>query len=187
MNKSILEFFRELPDVRRQAGMRHEQGFILLLVLMSTMCGYHGYRPIGDFISRNREDLVSHFRPKKGRLPSFDTVRRVVQCLNFGELAGAFYGWSRQHMSLSANEWVHIDGKAIKGTVSGYSDERQRFISLVTLYASRSGLSIGCGLVDNSKESEIPEVRQLISTLGLSGVSFTMDALHCQKKRPRQS
>lgn len=110
-----------------------------------------------------------------------------MQHLDFGELAGASHRWSRQHIILSPNEWVHIDGKAIKGTLSGCSEQRQRFISLVTLYASRSGLAIGCGLVDNSKESEIPEVRQLIYTLGLSGVSFTMDALHCQKKRLEQS
>jgi predicted transposase YbfD/YdcC len=31
------------------------------------------------------------------------------------------------------------------------------------------------------KESEIPIVQQLIEALDLSGVIFTLDALHCQK------
>ncbi len=37
-------------------------------------------------------------------------------------------------------------------------------------------------MVSNSKESEIPVVKQLIETLDIKGVTFTLDALHCQKK-----
>ena len=35
--------------------------------------------------------------------------------------------------------------------------------------------------IENKKESEIPVVRKLIKLLDLEGVTFTMDALHCQK------
>ena len=51
--KSIVDYFNDIPDPRRGAGQRHEQTFILLLVLMSTMSGYTGYRATGDFINRN--------------------------------------------------------------------------------------------------------------------------------------
>lgn len=183
MKSGILEFLEALPDTRRKAGQRHEQGLILVLVLMGTMCGYHGYRSIGDFIKRNRADLLLHFKPKKDRLPSFDTVRRVVQQLDFKEFSEAFFKWAQQRTDLSPNEWVHVDGKAIKGTMSDYSKEKQRFINLVSLYSSRSQLVIGNAQVDNSKESEIPVFQQLIANLGLNEVSFTLDALHCQKKR----
>lgn len=185
MKKGIIQFLEELPDTRRKAGRRHDQTFILLLVLMSTMSGYHGYRSIGDFISRNRSDLLAYFKPDKSRLPSFYTVRRVIQDLDFNRLSAGFYKWACQHMDLSENEWIHIDGKAIKGTMSDYAMEKQRFINLVSLYNSRKQLVIGNALVDNSKQSEIPVVQQLIASLGLSGATFTLDALHCQKKRQR--
>ena len=33
------------------------------------------------------------------------------------------------------------------------------------------------------KSNEIPAVQSLIESLGLSGRVFTLDAMHCQKKR----
>jgi len=183
MNKSIIEYLEELPDLRRRAGQRHDQTFILLLVLMGTMSGYHGYRSIGDFIKRNENELLACFKPNKGRLPSFYTVRRVIQGLDFKGLNESFYRWARQSVELSENEWLHIDGKAMKGTMSGYSIDKQRFISLVSLYNSRMKQVVAHGLVDNSKQSEIPVVRGLITNLGLQHVTFTLDALHCQKKQ----
>ncbi|OLT61459.1 hypothetical protein BJP37_23060 [Moorena bouillonii PNG] len=36
--------------------------------------------------------------------------------------------------------------------------------------------------MENKRESEIPVVRDLINLLDLTGVVFTFDALHCQKK-----
>lgn len=126
MNKGIIPYLEDLPDGRRRAGQRHDQTFVLLLVLMSTMSGYHGYRAIGDFITRNEADLLTHLKPKKGRLPTFYTVRRVIQELDFTKLSECFYQWARQHIELAENEWIQIDGKAIKGTMSDYSIEKQR-------------------------------------------------------------
>jgi len=183
MNKSIVAYLNELPDPRRRAGQRHEQTFILLLVLMSTMSGYHGYRSIGDFIKRNEGELLACFKPKKNRLPSFYTVRRVIQDLDFKRLNEIFYRWVSQYVEISKNELLHIDGKAMKGTVSDYDIDKQRFVSLVSLYHSKVGQVVAHGLVDNSKQSEIPVVKELIISLGLKDVTFTLDALHCQKKQ----
>jgi hypothetical protein len=182
MSKSILSYLAELPDARRRAGQRHDQTLVLLLVLMSTMSGYHGYRAIGDFITRNEKDLLAYLRPKKSRLPTFYTVRRVIQELDFNKLSERFYQWAQQHTEIAEHEWLHIDGKAMKGTMSDYSLEKQRFVNLVSVYSSRKKLVVGNALVNNDKESEIPVVQQLITSLGLSGVTFTLDALHCQKK-----
>jgi len=183
MHRSIISYLEELPDSRRKAGQRHQQTFVLLLVLMSMMSGYHGYRSIGDFIKRNESELLSYFKPKKNRLPSFYTVRRVIQDLDFKRLSESFYRWASQYIDLSKNEWVHVDGKAMKGTVSDYDIDKQRFVNLVSLYSSSTGQVIAQGLVDNSKQSEIPVVQGLIGSLGLQGITFTLDALHCQKKQ----
>ena len=37
-------------------------------------------------------------------------------------------------------------------------------------------------MMENKHESEINVVRELIELLDLTGVVFTFDALHCQKK-----
>ena len=42
-------------------------------------------------------------------------------------------------------------------------------------------------MMENKQESEINVVRELIELLDLTGVVFTFDALHCQKKPYQRS
>ena len=181
--KSIIEYFAEVPDLRRKAGQRHEQTFVLLLTLMSTMSGYIGYRAIGDFIKRNKGALLEHFKPKKERLPSFYTVRRVLLGIDFQEVSRQFHKWALQYVVIAEGEWISMDGKAIGGTMAHPTNSQQAFVSLVSLYCSKQQLVIGNAQVANAKESEIAVVQQLIEALDLKGVTFTLDALHCQKKQ----
>lgn len=184
---SLIDRFKEVPDPRRLQGQRHELSHILLIALMSIMSGYIGYRAIGDFMRRNKEDLLLVLRPKRGSLPSFDVIRSVLIAIDFAKLNDVFERWASQYVEIGEKEWLSMDGKAIGGTVSGGSTLNQRFISLVSLYCSKKQLVIGKALVDNSKESEIPAVCQLIAALDLQGAVFTLDALHCQKKQHRPS
>jgi predicted transposase YbfD/YdcC len=146
------------------------------------MSKYYGYRAVGDFIKRNRTDLIEQFKPKKDRLPTFYTVRRVLQGIDFSLLSEQFHQWALQYVCISEQEWVSIDGKRIGGTTTNSKNTNQHFINLVSLYCSKQKLVIGNALVSNSKESEIPVVQQLIEALDIKGVTFTLDALHCQKK-----
>jgi hypothetical protein len=181
--KSIVEYFSEVPDPRRRAGQRHEQTFVLLVTLMSIMSGYIGYRAIGDFIKRNKEALLEHFKPKEERLPSFYTVRRVLLGIDFQEVSRQFHKWALQYVSIGEGEWVSIDGKALGGTIAHPTNSHQAFISLVSLYCSKQQLILGNAQVSNAKQSEITVVQQLLEALDLKGVTFTLDALHCQKKQ----
>lgn len=181
--RSIINFLGAIPDVRRKAGRRHSQEHILLIVLMSIMSGYHGYRGIGDFIERNKDDLIKYLKPAKDRLPTFYTIRRVLIELDFEVFSKAFYEWSKQYVEIGEGEWLSIDGKAIAGTVESMSDQYQSFVNLVSVFVSGQKMVLANAKVINSKESEIPAVRQLIQTLDLEGTVFTIDALHCQKKQ----
>ncbi len=48
-------------------------------------------------------------------------------------------------------------------------------------------LVLAVKMMENKHESEINVVRELIELLDLTGVVFTFDALHCQKKPLLQS
>ncbi len=182
---SLVCYLNEVPDTRRAEGQRHNHTFVLLTVLMSTMSGYIGYRAIGDFIKRNKSDLLKYFQPNKDRLPTFDTVRRILINLDFVAFSKQFHEWAVQYIGIEEDEWVSLDGKALRGTVTNSQDEKQHFISLVSLYCSKRKLIIGNGRLYNSKESEIPLVQKLISDLDIEGLVFTLDALHCQKKQQK--
>ena len=71
MSNKLLETLTEIKDPRRGEGVRHPLPLVLIIVLMATMSGYFGYRGIGDFVIRNRKELLKYFKPKKNRLPSF--------------------------------------------------------------------------------------------------------------------
>jgi hypothetical protein len=75
------------------------------------------------------------------------------------------------------------DGKAIGSTTKNTHTAYQHFVSLVSVFSSSRGLILHCGKIENKKESEIPKVQELIKALDVKGEIFTLDALHCQKKR----
>ena len=183
---NLLDYLIKIKDPRRLQGQRHELKLILLITLMSIMSGYLGYRAIGDFMKRNKRDLLDSLKPKKGKLPSFDVVRQVLIHIDFEEVSRQFHQWARQYVSISKNEWISIDGKVIGGTLKQTNTIDQDLVSLVSLYCSKQKLVFGNAQVINSKESEIPVVKQLIEALGLEGITFSLDALHCQKKQQKQ-
>jgi len=105
--------------------------------------------------------------PLKAVCQAFVQLGVPIQGLGFDMLGQVFCQWARQPVDLSENGRAQMGGKAIKGTMGGHSADRQRFINLA----------------DNPKESGAPAVRGLVTSLGLSGATFALDALHRQKKR----
>ena len=182
---NLLEALEQIPDSREPSGRRHGLAFVLLLVMMAMMSGYHGYRAIGDFIIRNAEALRHHFRPPKDRLPSYSTVRRVLIGIDFGALLSVFIAWATAYVPRDDQEWLSVDGKSVKGTVTDAQNSRQAFRARVSVFAHHRGMIVAAQRVEHAKESEIGVVQALIELLDLQEVVYTLDALHCQKKRPK--
>lgn len=168
----------KLSDIRRNEGKRHKIELIVMLVILAIMSGYQGIRAAGDFIKRNKKELISCFKPEKGRLPSFSTIRRVMNNINFNELCAIFEKWSKNYIEIKEKEWVSLDGKEIRGTIP---EEEHKFINLVSLFAIDKKLVYSMDKVDE-KSNEIPKVQELIENFPAKKVVFRMDALHCQKK-----
>src|SRR5580698_10142062 len=105
---NLLTYFSKIKDPRRMQGQRHSLDLILLLTLMSIMSGYIGYRAIGDFIKRNRNELLSLLQPHKGRLPSFDAIRDVLIRVDFEQVSTQFQAWALQYIDLNSSEWVSV-------------------------------------------------------------------------------
>ena len=52
IKNDLVSLLSEIEDPRRAAGQRHPLPFVLIIVIMSTMSGYYGYRAVGDFMIR---------------------------------------------------------------------------------------------------------------------------------------
>ena len=178
---ATLNLYKELSklsDVRRDQGKRHKIELAVMIVILAIMNGYDSFRAIGDFTERNRYDLISVFNPKKDRLPSFWTVRRVMNKIDFDELCSLFEKWTKHNIKIKKREWISLDGKAIKGT---YPENMHKFVNLVSVFCVEKKQVYSMGKVDK-KSNEIPKVQELIEKFPAKDVIYRMDALHCQKK-----
>ena len=178
---NLLQLLSDLEDFRRGQGRMHPLSMALLIFIMATMSGFNGFRPTGDFIKKHKKELIKLFKPKNDRLPSFQTIARILENIDFDELTEIFYRWASSRVVIKKSEWCSLDGKAIGGTVKNPHDSHQQFTSLVSAFASKQKQVLATGKVVSGKKSEIETVKQLIEMLDLKGVVFSLDALHCQK------
>ena len=194
-NNALLDNFlsklSKLEDIRRGAGQRHKQEFVLMIVLLSTMSGYYGYRAIESFIDKHKSELIALFKPKKNRVPSFSTVRRILIGLNPKEFQSIYEQWLlevRQAQGSKAEgkeketaRWHPVDGKAVRGANKASGED---YTHLVSIFSAFDKVVVGSAKVD-AKSNEIPCIQKMIQSSNLQGVIFTVDALNCQKKRRR--
>ena len=173
-----------LDDPRRGQGKRHPPALLLLIVLLATISGYLGYRAMEDFLTKHQAQLLTLLQPEKGRIPSYSTVRRVLMGVDFQQFTQIYKNWIVHHLPRqpeSAGEhWMSVDGKSLRGTASPDA----HYVHLVSIFSSFDKVVLDTGKVDR-KSNEIPLVQRMIAESDLKEVIYTIDALHCQKKRPR--
>jgi hypothetical protein len=105
-----------------------------------------------------------------------------MMSLNYQAVAQVFNDWASQYTQNGNGQWVAIDGKSLKNTVDDCYGKQQNFVMMVSAFSHTRGEILGIKVMENKKQSEIVAVQDLLKLLDLSGVVFTMDALHCQKK-----
>lgn len=181
MAASLIQSLQEIRDFRASQGKRYPLWLILLLVVMGTISGCRGYQALEDFGVRHYQVLSEKLGLTVNRLPSDTTFRRILHRLDFHLLAQQFGQWVKGYIELESDEWVAIDGKSIKGTVSDAQTAYQNFVNLVSVYSHQQGVVLATEQFEQGNTSELTVVQTLLSALQLEGVVFTLDALHTQK------
>lgn len=178
----LIEALKTVPDPRAQRGKRHPLWLALLIIIMGAMLGYWGYRPLAEFIDIYGDTLRHRLKLSQAvEFPSYSTLRRIMQALDFVALAEVFAHWAQQYAPLEPGAVLAVDGKSIKSTLSNYEQQTQNFVSLVSLFSHERGFVYHCQALENAHTSEQQVVQQLLETLALHPVVVTMDALHAQK------
>ncbi len=142
MGTNLIQSLQEIRDFRTSQGRRYPLWLILLLVIMGTISGCRSYYALEDFGVRHYQVLSEKLGLTVTRLPSDTTFRRILQRLDFQELAQKFGQWASRAIEKQSQEWVAIDGKSIKGTITEPGTAYQNFISLVSLYSSQRANSV---------------------------------------------
>ena len=181
MSKSIIDYLKEVPDPREAKGSRDDLWQILLIIIMGIMSGHTTYRELERFVERHRRTLIKLLALKQGTAPSYSTLRRMMIDVDYAALNNAFNGWM-QEQPMAGGAAIAGDGKSLRNTVSNADNNKQNFISMVSLFSQQQGVVVATAIMENKKESDICVIQQLLSQLNLENHVFTMDALHCQKK-----
>jgi hypothetical protein len=179
---NLIECLSNVKDPRRLQGQRYSGVAMLLIIIMAILRNKHGYREIGRFCTLNKSYLIAKFGFKNKRVPSHVSIRTFILSADFASVQSAFHQWTRGFVCIKDGEWVPIDGKSIRSTVSDYSNEYQNFVSLVSLFGSKCEQILHVEKFENKKGNEGQVVEKLLEALDLKGVNFTLDALHCKKK-----
>ncbi len=179
---TLLEMLSLASDKRSRHGQRHELSDVLMMCIMGIMSGYYGYRELGRFVKNHAHEFQQTFRLLH-KVPTHVTIRSILQQVDFDSFNQAFNLWAEQYVPLCKKDSKAIDGKAIASTISNYNTSYQNFVSLVSIFSVQRGIVLRTERIENQKESEIPTVQELVKALDVKGEVFTIDALHCQKKR----
>jgi hypothetical protein len=181
--KSLIDYLKQIPDPRHPNGRRHPLWLILLIIIMGIMSGYYGYRGLGTFVERHRRKIIQSFKIPGATVPSYSTLRRVMMQTDYQALCDVFNAWASEYDREVSRQWVALDGKSLRNTVTNYTQAEQNFFSMVSAFSHNRRLVLGVQVMENKHESEIVVVKNLLSILDLHSSVFTVDALHCQKKQ----
>lgn len=176
---NLIEALQTVPDYRKARGKRHPLWIILVFIVMGHLAGYRGNRPLEEFAKRYGTEVARLLDIELNAVPSFSTFRRAHIGLDFTAFSDVFAQWMRQHITVDDTVYA-IDGKRIRQPIID-GEGKTRFVGLVSVFAQTQGVTVDLAPLTTAENSELKVVQYLLEKLHLSGVIFSLDALHAQK------
>jgi hypothetical protein len=177
----LLAALEGIHDPRRPQGQRYSLSHLLLFSVLAVLAGATSYQKIITFIAVQRDHLNAAFGAGLRRAPAVNTLRRLFLTLDQDDLEGAFRRHARElngTVEVTGKRTIALDGKTLRGSFDHLNDRKAAHV--LSAFASDAALILAHQEVAGAP-GEIPAVPTLMEDLGLTGVLFTADALHCQK------
>ena len=177
----LLAALAEVPDPRRGQGQHYSMRHLLLFSVLAVLTSATSYRKIIAFIALQRERLNAVFGVCFRRAPAVNTLRHLFLALDSGELEAAFRRHAddlNAHSTPESLRTVALDGKTLRGSFDHLTD--RKVVHVLSAFASDAALILAHQELGGVPD-EVAAVPKLMAELGVTGVQFTADALHCQK------
>ncbi len=172
----------KVPDGRRGQGKMYGQGDVLFLSVLGIMSGATSYRKLHTFFEVRFNYFKENLKLKWNKSPSYSTIRNIIQGVNSKELEVVFREEAKKLAEIDRRKscLVCLDGKTLRGSFDHFED--QKAIQVFSAFLAEEDLILAHEEIEGQKTNEIPIAQDLIARLGLKGVIYTGDAMHCQKK-----
>ena len=173
---SLSTYFDDLPDPRVERTKQHLLKDILVITILATIAGAHGWEDIENY-GLSKQKWLEEFLELPNGIPSDDTFRRVFEKLEPKVLEQKLSQWLQQIMGSVLQEIIPIDGKSLRGS---YDREKGlKNLHLVTAWASAQRLVLGQVKVEDHS-NEITAIPALLELIDISGAIITIDAMGTQ-------
>jgi len=176
---SILHYFEDLPDPRRQTNNKlHLLLDIVVIALSAVIAGCESAVEFAEF-GRQKEDWFRKFLPLPNGIPAHDTFSRVFALLDPRKFHECLVRWVNALHEVTQGQVVNIDGKTVRRSFDRAAGIPA--LHIVSAWAAENHTVLGQVAVED-KGNEIRAIPKLLEILDLSGAIVTIDAMGCQKE-----
>jgi predicted transposase YbfD/YdcC len=180
----LITFLQDVKDFRRPQARKYELHAVLLFSILALLCNAKSYRDIHRFMKVHIKALKKDFSLSWKQVPGYTTIRNIIRGVDKEALEVAFRAYTQSlgnynNQSGESYTQIAIDGKVLRGSFDHFNDKKA--LQQLMFFDVNQKLILGHVSIEE-KTNEIPVMQSLLKELELSGVIYTADALHCQKK-----
>jgi len=176
-DSKIITIFKQVEDPRSHINQLHNLIDILLIGIISVICGAETWKQMVGF-AKSKEVFLKTFLELPEGIPSEDTINRVFSSIDSVQFETCFIEWVNSISNLTKGQIIAVDGKTIRGAKS---HGKKSPIHMVSAWACESNLVLG-QIKTVEKSNEITAIPQLLGILDIAGQTVTIDAMGTQKE-----
>jgi len=176
-DNKLVSIFGQMEGHRSHVNRLHNLGDILLMGIISVICGAETWKQMVSF-SNSKEEFLRGFLELPNGIPSDDTFNRVFSAIDSSKFEECFVNWVNSLSELSKGQVIAIDGKTLRGAKS---HGQKSPVHMVSAWACENNLVLGQVKV-NEKSNEITAIPELLELLCVEDSIITIDAAGCQEK-----
>ncbi len=174
-DNELVSIFGSIEDPRSHINRLHNLVDILLIGILSVICGAETWKQMVEF-ANSKEDFLKKILELPNGIPSEDTINRVFSSIDSSQFESCFIEWVNSISELSRGQVIAIDGKTLRGAKS---KGKKSPVHMVSAWANQNNLVLGQVRV-NEKSNEITAIPKLLDTLLIEGNIITIDAMGTQ-------
>ena len=174
-SNKLASIFGSIEDPRSHINRLHNLTDILLIGIISVICGAETWKQMVEF-ANSKKDFLKGFLELPNGIPSEDTINRLFSSIDSSKFESCFIDWVNSISDISKGQVIAIDGKTLRGAKSG---GKKSPVHMVSAWANQNNLVLGQVRV-NDKSNEITAIPELLETLLIEGNIITIDAMGTQ-------
>jgi predicted transposase YbfD/YdcC len=174
-DNKLISIFGSVEDPRSHINQLHDLVDILVIGIISVICGAETWKQMVDFAC-SKEEFLKKFLKLENGIPSDDTINRVFSAIDSNQFENCFMEWVNSISEITKGQVIAIDGKTLCGAKSkGVKSP----VHMVSAWANENNLVLGQVRV-NDKSNEITAIPELLDKLMIQGNIITIDAMGTQ-------